>query len=69
MLDNYHELFLLDDDADSCIEYTVKVDTNGYKYWFIEGVEYTEEEFNQKTNNCDGKTVVIESKEYTLKLK
>ncbi len=41
---------------------------DGHKAWHIEGVEYTEEQFNQKINNYDGKVVTIEGKEYILKL-
>ena len=42
---------------------------DGTKAWFLNGVEYTEEEFNNKMNSCDGKEVEIEGKTYILKLK
>jgi len=41
---------------------------NGTKYWYIEGVEYSEEQFNQKVNPrpCVGKKVTVDGIEYTL---
>jgi hypothetical protein len=40
----------------------------GEKCWYIEGKEYTEEEFNKITNprSLEGKKVVIEGIEYIL---
>ena len=39
---------------------------DGGKAWYIDGVPYTEEEFNEKMNSCEGKTVMIDGKEYRL---
>ena len=39
---------------------------SGVKSWYIDGVPYTEEEFNEKMNSCEGKTVTIDGKEYRL---
>ena len=41
---------------------------NGTRYWFIEGKEYTEQEFNKKMNktSCGGKIVEIDGKKYKL---
>jgi hypothetical protein len=41
---------------------------DGEKYWYIEGKEYTEEQFNKIVNPrpLEGKQVVIEGKEYIL---
>jgi len=42
----------------------------GENHWLIEGVEYTEAEFNKITakDNCDGKEVIFEGKTYKLSL-
>ena len=50
-------------------EYTVKVDDNSNKFWYLNGKELTEEEFNNRQASCDGKEVVIDGKTYTLVLK
>jgi len=41
---------------------------NGHKQWWIEGKDYTEEEFNKITNPrpLEGKKVVIDGQEYIL---
>jgi len=40
----------------------------GVKSWYIEDVEYTEEQFNEKVNQrpCAGKKVTVDGIEYTL---
>ena len=48
--------------------------TNGYKWWHIDGEEYTEEDFRKKiakmkspvAQSCAGKVVEIEGKRYKL---
>lgn len=35
---------------------------NGDKLWYIEGVKLTQEEFNKRTNTCEGKIVEIDGK-------
>ena len=44
---------------------------DGSKSWYLEGKKLTEEEFKARTNpdNCDGKTVLVDGKEYVLTLK
>ena len=43
---------------------------NGSKEWYLNGKRYTESkhkaEMARRNNTCDGKTVTIEGKEYTL---
>ena len=43
---------------------------NGYKEWRLDGLKYTEDHYKlemaQRNNTCDGKTVTLEGKEYTL---
>ena len=39
---------------------------SGTKAWYIDNFPYTEEEFNEKMNSCEGKTVMIDGKEYRL---
>ena len=43
---------------------------NGDKSWYLNGKCYTESEHKaemaRRNNTCDGKTVVIDGKEYTL---
>ena len=42
---------------------------SGEKEWYLNNVELSEQEFNQrmsKTANCDGKVVEIEGKKYKL---
>ena len=40
---------------------------NGDKYWYIEGMEYTEKEFNKKMNKtCNGKIIEIDGIKYML---
>ena len=52
------------------IEYTVKVDSNGDKAWYLNGVRFTEKEFNERMNpknsSCNGKMVTIDGKQYKL---
>ena len=43
--------------------------SSGTKEWWLNGKILYEEEFNEKMNSCNGKTVVIDGKEYILKLK
>jgi len=38
---------------------------DGSKAWYIEGMQYTEEEFNKKVNS---KTIVIDGKEISISL-
>ena len=43
--------------------------SNGEKYWYVEGKEYSENDFNNlfsKAKPCSGKVVVIDGIEYTL---
>ena len=43
---------------------------DGYKAWYLNGKRYTESEHKaemaRRNNTCDGKTVVIDGKEYRL---
>ena len=39
---------------------------NGDKYWYIDGKELSEEEFNNRNKNCNGKIVTIDGKQYKL---
>ena len=43
---------------------------NGDKEWYIEYIEYSEANYNTEiaklNNSCNGKTVTIDGKEYTL---
>ena len=43
---------------------------NGDKYWYLNGKFYTESgykaEMARRNNTCNGKTVTIDGKEYTL---
>ena len=43
---------------------------DGYKEWYIESIEYTEEQFLAKIESmnrpCNGKKVTVEGVEYTL---
>ena len=50
------------------IEYKARVYSNGDKYWFLKGIEYTEEEFKTKMGltPCT-KRVTIDGVEYELK--
>ena len=49
------------------IKYEVRVYKNG-KYWFINGIEYTEADFKKEIakSPCEGKIVEIDGKKYTL---
>ena len=38
----------------------------GRKCWYIRGKHLTEEEFNSRNQNCDGKVVEIDGKKYKL---
>ena len=43
--------------------------SNGSKFWFLNGIEYSEQEFNEKMNptpTCNGKVVTIDGKKYKL---
>jgi hypothetical protein len=40
--------------------YTVQVHAHGTKYWYIDGKELTESEFNNRNNTCAGKIVTID---------
>jgi cytoplasmic iron level regulating protein YaaA (DUF328/UPF0246 family) len=40
---------------------------DGDKYWYLNGKQLTEEEFNNQNKPCIGKKVVIDGIEYTLK--
>jgi hypothetical protein len=41
--------------------------TDGRKKWYIEGLKYTEEDYNKKLNpSCEGQTVTIEGVTYKL---
>ena len=42
---------------------------DGNKSWYLNGKKLTEADFNEKMNSCNGKTVIIDGKEYELKLK
>ncbi len=42
--------------------------SNGNKSWFLNDKELTEDEFNQRTQSCDGKIIEIEGKQYKLNL-
>jgi len=42
---------------------------NGDKFWYLNGEQYSEQEFNKKmkpTPTCNGKVVMIEGKKYKL---
>ena len=39
---------------------------SGTKKWFLNGKKLSEEEFNQRKNDCNGKVVEIEGKKYRL---
>ena len=39
---------------------------DGHKWWYIDGKCYTEQEFKEKINNCEGKVVEIDGKKYKL---
>jgi len=41
---------------------------DGSTEWWLNGQQLPEEEFNQQMNSCDGKTIVIDGKEYKLTL-
>ena len=47
------------------IEYTVKVDANGTKAWYLNNEELTESEFKKRTA-CSGKVVEIKGVKYKL---
>jgi hypothetical protein len=40
----------------------------GNKFWCVEGIKLSEEEFNRHIdkNSCAGKVITIEGKQYTL---
>lgn len=39
---------------------------DGTEYFYLHGILYTQEEFNARTNSCDGKTVEIDGVTYRL---
>ena len=39
---------------------------DGYKEWFIDGEQLTEEEFNARLNSCNGKVIEVDGKKYKL---
>ena len=39
---------------------------DGSKEWWVNGKRHREEEFNQRTQSCEGKIVEIEGKKYKL---
>jgi len=41
---------------------------NGSKFWYLDGVYFTEAEFNLKMNSCEGKIVEIDGQTYRLTL-
>jgi hypothetical protein len=44
------------------------IETDGYQYWYLNGREYTKEEFDKQTKTCDGKVVEIDGVKYKLTL-
>ena len=42
--------------------------SNGIKEWYINGKQLTEQEFNNRANDCDGRVVEIDGKKYKLTL-
>ena len=47
-------------------EYTIKVYDNGYKSWYLNGRDLSEQEFNKRTESCNNKVVIIDGVSYTL---
>ena len=43
-----------------------KICYNGSQYWYLNGIELTEQEFNNRNRPCVGKVVVVDGIEYTL---
>ena len=41
---------------------------NGTKYWYINDEQLTEQEFNNRANDCDGRVVEIDGRKYKLNL-
>ena len=41
---------------------------NGTKYWYINDEQLTEQEFNNRANDCDGRVVEIDGRKYKLTL-
>ena len=39
---------------------------NGSKYWYLNGRELTQGDFNKRHNSCEGKIVEFEGKKYKL---
>ena len=48
------------------ITYEVKVHTNGNKFWYLNGEELTEQEFNSRNSSCAGKIIEVDGKKYKL---
>ena len=48
------------------IEYKVVVTDDGSQYWYLNDIELTEQEFNNRNRPCVGKVVVVDGIEYTL---
>jgi hypothetical protein len=60
----YNENDQLHREDGPAIEYS-----DGFKYWYLDGLKLTEEEFlkrNQKQPSCDGKVVEIDGIKYKL---
>ena len=41
---------------------------DGIRRWYVDGKQLTEQEFNNKTNDCDGRVVEIDGQKYKLTL-
>ncbi len=49
------------------IKYTVKVDTNGDKAWWVNDIKLTQKDFNKRSKpSCAGKIVEIDGVKYKL---
>ena len=40
--------------------------SNGIKYWYLNGVKLTEQQWKEKVSSCEGKVVEIDRKKYKL---
>ena len=40
--------------------------SDGTKHWYLNDLKYSESDYRTEMNTCDGKTVVIDGKEYRL---
>ena len=44
--------------------------SGGTKFWYLDGVNYSEADFNRKVSpTCEGKTVTVDGVEYKLVVK